>query len=147
MNLSLRSQLVRFCIAGAIAFVVDAGIVQALVGWQGWNPYGARVVSYLCAATTAWWLNRHYTFGAGDDPMHHEWVKYLLVNIAGGAVNYAAYAALVHGSDAVRAWPWIGVAVGSAAGLIVNFGFNKWLVFRRRIPRPPKVGEGGARRS
>ncbi len=127
----LASQLARFCIVGALAFVVDAGIVQALVGWRDWNPYLARLVSYLCAATTAWWLNRHYTFGAGEDPIHREWAKYLLVNVSGGAVNYAAYAALVLASDAVRAWPWIGVAVGSVAGLAVNFGFSKWLVFRR----------------
>lgn len=132
MNLSLRHQLVRFCIVGAVAFVVDAGVVQTLVGWQGANPYLARVVSYLCAATTAWWLNRHYTFGAGDDPMHHEWARYMVVNVGGGAVNYATYAALVMAFEIVRTQPWLGVAVGSVAGLVVNFGFNKWLVFRKR---------------
>jgi putative flippase GtrA len=132
LNLSLRHQLVRFCIVGAVAFVVDAGVVQALVGWQGANPYLARVASYLCAATTAWWLNRHYTFGAGDDPMHHEWARYMVVNVSGGAVNYAAYAVLVMAFEIVRSQPWLGVAVGSVAGMVVNFGFNKWLVFRKR---------------
>lgn len=127
----IGNQLVRFCAVGAAAFVVDAGAVEALVKLASWNPYLARVVSYLCAASFAWWLNRRYTFGAGQGPVHREWAKYLAVNISGGLVNYIAYAALVASFDFVRAWPWIGVAAGSAAGLLVNFAANKWYVFRR----------------
>ncbi|MCC7047642.1 MAG: GtrA family protein [Alphaproteobacteria bacterium] len=127
----MHRQLFRFCVVGAIAFVVDAGVVQALVVWAGWNPYLARLVSYLAAASTAWWLNRRFTFGAGDAPIHREWVRYLVVNTAGGVVNYASYAALVMASDIVRAMPALGVAAGSVAGLVVNFGLNRWLVFRR----------------
>ena len=57
-----------------LGFVVDAGIVQFLVReWQV-NPYEARLVSFLCAATTTWVFNRKITFsgraataaGAGD---------------------------------------------------------------------------------
>ncbi|MCC6469579.1 MAG: GtrA family protein [Alphaproteobacteria bacterium] len=127
----MHSQLFRFCVVGALAFVVDAGVVQALVVWGQWNPYLARLVSYLSAASTAWWLNRRFTFGAGDDPLHREWAKYLVVNTAGGLVNYATYAALVLASDLVRAMPALGVAAGSVAGLVVNFSLNRWLVFRR----------------
>ena len=130
----IGNQLVRFCVVGAAAFVVDASVVEALTKLAGWNPYLARVVSYLCAATSAWWLNRRYTFGAGQDAIHREWAKYLAVNISGGLVNYIVYAAMVASLDGVRAWPWIGVAVGSVAGLIVNFAANKWYVFRRQAP-------------
>jgi len=128
----IHSQLFRFCVVGAIAFVVDAGVVQALVAGAGWDPLLARVVSYLLAATTAWVLNRRFTFGAGSAPVHHEYAKYLLLNTAGGAVNYATYAAMVLSFDLVRTMPWIGVAFGSVAGLVVNFGLNRWIVFRRR---------------
>ena len=127
----IGNQLVRFCAVGAAAFVVDAGVVEALIKLASWNPYLARVVSYLCAASFAWWLNRRYTFGAGQGPVHREWAKYLAVNISGGLVNYVAYALLVAASDFVHAWPWIGVAAGSVAGLLVNFAANKWYVFKR----------------
>lgn len=127
----LKDQLLRFTAVGAAAFLVDAGVVEALTKLAAWNLYGARVVSYLAAATFAWWLNRRFTFGASDDPMHREWAKYLAANVAGGLVNYATYALLVFVSDGVRAWPWIGVAAGSAAGLLVNFAANKWYVFKR----------------
>jgi len=128
----IQGQLLRFCIVGAVAFLVDAGIVQGLVVWAQWNHYGARVLSYLAAASTAWGLNRRYTFGAGSAPIHREWLTYLAVNIGGGLVNYATYAALVLASDLVRAQPWLGVAAGSVSGLMVNFAANKWFVFRRR---------------
>jgi putative flippase GtrA len=130
----IHSQLFRFCVVGAVAFVVDAGVVQGLVAWREWDPFLARVVSYLAAATTAWWLNRRFTFGAGDAPIHREWMTYLAVNTAGGLVNYATYAALVLAADTVRAIPALGVAAGSVAGLAVNFALNRWLVFRRRGP-------------
>lgn len=112
--------------------MVDAGVVQALVVGAGWDPYLSRVISYLMAATTAWILNRRFTFGGSSDPIHREYAKYLVLNTAGGLVNYATYAAMVLSFDLVRAMPWIGVAFGSVAGLVVNFGLNRWIVFRRK---------------
>ena len=128
----IHSQLFRFCVVGAAAFLVDASIVQLLVVGHGWNPYAGRAVSYLAAATTAWLLNRRFTFGAGSDPIHHEYAKYLVLNTAGGLVNYGTYAAMVLTWDAVRQHPVLGVAAGSIAGLVVNFALNRWLVFRRK---------------
>ena len=55
-------QFLLFCIGGVIGFVVDAGIVQLLVRNFGFNPYGARLLSFLAAATTTWAFNRRYTF-------------------------------------------------------------------------------------
>ena len=130
----LHEQFWRFCAVGAAAFVVDAGIAQSLVSWAKWNPYVASGLSYLAAASVAWWLNRHFTFGASEAPMHREWATYLIVNASGGVVNVVTRYALMGALDTVRAWPWVGVAVGSVAGLIVNFAANKWYVFRRRAP-------------
>ncbi len=130
----LGEQFWRFCIVGAAAFVVDAGIAQALVSWAAWNAYLASGLSYLAAATAAWWLNRRFTFGASQAPAHREWATYLVVNASGGAVNVVVRYALIGAFETVRAWPWIGVAAGSVAGLLVNFAANKWYVFRRKAP-------------
>ena len=58
-----------------------------------------------------------------------EWFKFLAANAAGGLINYGVYAALVGTFDFVATWPVIGVAAGSAAGLIANFTLSKRLVF------------------
>jgi putative flippase GtrA len=52
-------------------------------------------------------------------------------NAIGGAVNYGVYAAIVTYTADAAAWPVIGVAAGSAAGLVFNFAVSKFWVFRR----------------
>ena len=58
-----------------------------------------------------------------------------MVMVVGGLVNYGVYAALIYWSETVRAWPVIGIAAGSLAGLLFNYSGAKKLVF------------GGAQRS
>lgn len=121
-----------FAFAGGLAFVVDAGVLHLLVG-VGLNPYAGRVLSFLCAVTATWWLNRTLTFSM---PRHvpasllREWGHYLVTQLGGFAVNYAVFAALVWTSALVRQWPVVGVAAGSVGGLLVNFALASRYVFK-----------------
>lgn len=125
-------QFALFCIAGVIGFVVDAGIVQALVVVGGFDPYLSRVVSFLCAMTTTWLFNRRYTFVASrDESLGREWLRYFIAMLGGLAVNYGIYAALVYSLPLVRIWPVLGVAAGSVAGLAVNYASSRYWVFGR----------------
>jgi putative flippase GtrA len=127
----LRKQILLFAIVGVIGFVVDAGIVQLLVREFAINPYGARVVSFLAAATTTWGFNRRYTFaGHSSGSRRRELLRYLIAMAFGFALNYGAYAACILFWPLVRGWPAIGVAAGSAAGAIVNFLSSKYWIFR-----------------
>ena len=106
-------------------------VVQALVSGFGMDAYSARLVSYLVAATAAWALNRRLTFAAGPRSGRlREWSRYLAVNLGGAAVNYAVYAALVMTVGYLARWPFIAVAVGSLAGMLVNFSLIGRWVFR-----------------
>ena len=58
----LRREAGLFAIGGVLGLLVDAGTVQALVGWGGWNPYLARVLTFMLAATVTWAWNRRHTF-------------------------------------------------------------------------------------
>lgn len=124
-------QFALFCIAGVIGFVVDAGIVQALVVIGGFDPYLSRVVSFLCAMTATWLFNRRYTFVAGrDEGLLMEWGRYFVAMLGGFALNYGIYAVLLYTFPLVRAWPVLGVAAGSVAGLMVNYNSSRYWVFR-----------------
>jgi putative flippase GtrA len=130
-------QLAWFCVSGALAFAVDAGVLQLLVSLAGMDPYSARVLSFLCAVTTTWLFNRRITFrGRSRLPLHREWALYVGTQLGGAAVNYAVYAALVYSFALVHAWPVLGVAAGSLAGLLVNFTAAKRVVFRGPPPAP-----------
>lgn len=127
----LRRQLVLFTLVGALGFVVDAGIVQVLVRRFAADPYLARLLSFLAAATTTWSLNRRYTFaGGGGGSRRREWLRYLVAMGGGFALNYGTYAVLVASWPLVREWPAIGVAAGSIAGAALNFLASKYWIFR-----------------
>lgn len=124
-------QFALFCVAGAIGFVVDAGLVQLLVRGGGFDPYASRVVSFLCAMTATWQFNRRFTFARqSGEGLLHEWARYGVAMLGGFAVNYGIYALMVWQWPLVREWPVIGVAAGSIAGLAVNYTSSRFWVFR-----------------
>ncbi len=128
---SAAQQLLRFALVGAAGFFVDAGALTLATKGFGLDLYSGRVFSYLCAATFTWICNRRFTFtGIDHRPAAVQWLRFLGANALGGAVNYGVYAALVTFSAIGAAYPVIGVAVGSAAGLIFNFAISKFWVFR-----------------
>lgn len=124
-------QFALFCVAGGLAFIVDAGVVQLMTSALDADPYAARLLSFLCAVTTTWWFNRRYTFAdATDARLSRQWLRYVGTQLGGFSVNYAAYAALLWMLPVVHRWPVIGVAAGSVAGLVVNFALARRFVFR-----------------
>lgn len=126
-------QLLLFCIAGTLGFVVDAGLVSLLVNGLGCDPYLGRLVSFVCAVVATFAFNRRYTFAAsGPQSLSTQFSRYLLAMTGGFVVNYGAYALLVWRVELVREWPVLGVAVGSVLGLAVNFLSSRYWVFRQR---------------
>lgn len=124
------NQLLRFCAVGACGFVIDAGILQILISGGATNPYLARIASFLLAASATWLLNRRYTFDVKHRPTHAEWARYVAFMMLGALVNYGAFAISIAYWELAKAHPWLGVALGSVAGLWVNFLTSRLLVFR-----------------
>lgn len=124
-------QFVRFAIVGGLGFFIDVGVLLFLMHLFGVGPYRGRVVSYLCAATATWWMNRHFTFSRRPDAHRgKEWLMFVVCSSLAGVLNYAAYALFVFlfGQS-----PWsaiIGVGLGACAGLLVNYTLSRRLVFR-----------------
>ncbi len=122
-------EFLSFVVVGAIGFGVDLGVLYLLAPYLGW--YGARVVSFIAAATATWALNRHFTFSErrSGASILREYAHYLLTMVAGALVNYTAYVLTLHWVGGPLA-PALGVAIGSCAGLAVNFLSARHLVFK-----------------
>lgn len=128
----LRRQLLHFALAGGLGFLVDASLVQGLVGLAGMDPYLARIPAVAAAILTTFAYNRAITFADRRGPrMLAEFGRYVLSCSAGLVANYAAYAAVLAGFPALREWPVAGVAVGALAGMVVNFAAARYFVFAR----------------
>ena len=124
--------MMLFAVGGVLGLLVDAGTVQALVAWGRWNPYLARVLSFLLAATVTWAWNRRYTFaerGSGRSAAA-EWLHWLALMGVGACVNYAIYAALLVAFEPLHRWPALAAAAGSAVAALVNFATARGVLFR-----------------
>ena len=60
-RLGLAAQLARFVVIGALSAVVDFGIYHLLYA-LGLYPSVAKAISFICGTTTAYLLNRRFTF-------------------------------------------------------------------------------------
>jgi putative flippase GtrA len=125
-------QFIRFGIVGGIGFGVDVGVLYFVLYDLGFGHYGGRVISYLAAATTTWYLNRNFTFiHARSENRSREWARFVALNTLGGMVNYFVYTAYISLHGVSMSAPAIGVAAGSLAGMIVNFLVSKHFAFIR----------------
>jgi len=133
----LTTQLLRFAAVGTVGFVVDATVLYAVADHLG--LYLGRLLSFWAAATVTWLLNRRYTFEPADRAdtpgggRVRQYARYIVSMLAGAAVNYLAYvAALQAGMHPIAA-----VALGSLAGLAINFCSARWMVFNQRKKHAP----------
>jgi putative flippase GtrA len=129
----LAREILLFAVGGVLGLLVDAAIVQVLVRDASWDPYLARVPSFLVAASVTWWWNRHFSFAhRRGSSRRREWGRWIAVMSVGAVVNYGIYAVLVALSATVRAWPAAGVAAGSAVAAVINFAGARSVVFKAR---------------
>ncbi len=128
---------IRFGLVGTAGFLVHATVLHVMVDFVGLNVYLGWLCGFAVAVTTTLSLNRAFTFRS---PSHHgPWrqaVIYLMVQGAGAAANFGAYAATLALLPVLRQALIAPLAVGSIAGLCLTFLGSKHIAFR-----PAKVAE------
>jgi putative flippase GtrA len=131
---ALLLQFFQFGVVGTLGFLLDFAVLTAAV-WLGTGPYWGRVLSYLVAATGVYALNRAWTFRdrrQASTDTGRQWGLYLVLNLAGFAVNYGTYAAITAWTEIGARHLVLGVAAGSVAGMFINFILNRQIVFRAK---------------
>jgi|ERR1700687_3175323 len=123
-------EFARFVCVGTGGFLVDASLVYVLRGLLG--LYGAGIAAYVGGSILTWMLNRSWTFRTRTktEPSFQQWLTYLTASSAGFVLNRGAFFAAITCSTFIAEHPIIGVAIGSIAGLMLNFTLNRAVVFR-----------------
>ncbi len=143
-SLPLHRQLLRFGAVGVAGLLVDLAVLYVLAPLLGW--YAGRVLSFVAAASTTWWLNRRFTFAASPAlstrpamSVRHEYARYMVSMLGGALVNYSVYVLTLLWIETHWA-PALGVALGSLAGMSLNFTAARHFVFGQfaRKPREPR---------
>ena len=129
-------QFIRFCIVGTIVFLIDALVFSAALALNIPTVL-ARCVSLAIALLSSWMLNRSYTF---QDRRAANWQGFILfgsTQLVGAGVNAITSLSLYSIWSLTHIYPWIAIAVGSIAGLAVNFSTAKFIAFGNRSTKIP----------
>lgn len=126
----MPGEVLRFGVVGSAGFTTDALLLMLLVQGLEWNPYAARLLSFLCGTALTWLLNRLFTFfrRAGEN-RRREYLRYLLVQTAGGAINLGVYSVVLPLLPPFELAPLLAMAAGSFSAMWLNFFGARYLAF------------------
>ncbi|MCF3642541.1 GtrA family protein [Rhizobium sp. TRM95111] len=119
-------RLLAFAVAGAIGFLVDAGMLALLLAATPLGPFLARIVAIATAMAVTWFVNRRVTFGRSPHSLASEGARYGGVGLSSALLNYAVYSGLV------LALPWLNpvlaVAAASAVAMVWSYlGYSRFV--------------------
>ncbi|QND40149.1 GtrA family protein [Rhizobium leguminosarum bv. viciae] len=121
-------KLIRFTIAGGIGFLVDAGILSALLHLTPLGPFLARLIAIAFAMAAHRAFNRSFTFDRTGRSLATEGFRYGSVGVTAALVNYGLYSALLLSLPVLQ--PLAAMVIASVASMIFSFfGYSRF-VFR-----------------
>ena len=119
-----------FVASGALAFCVDAGVMELGIRALQLPPLAARIASVACAVVTAWLAHRKLTFALTTRPTLSEFGRYVAAASATALVNYSVFAVILLGWPSVPALA--GLVAASCVATIFSYVSMRYGVFKRR---------------
>ncbi|MBA3020666.1 GtrA family protein [Propionicimonas sp.] len=129
---ALGLQLFRFVVTGGLAAVVDFGLLVALMNLFGFDPNLAKALSFVAGTTTAYLINRRWTFVA--EPSKRRFAAVVALYGLTFALQVGLFAVL---------FPWVfatwgsktlaqvvGFVIAQGVATTVNFIVQRSLIFR-----------------
>jgi putative flippase GtrA len=116
-----------FTTVGVVGFIVDAGILSALVHAWEWPHYAARVLSFAAAVTVTWSLNRRCVFAKTNDATR-EYGAYFGVQAIGAVINLGTYVVVILVLPSLARVPVLPLTAGAALGFLFNYSaLARWV--------------------
>lgn len=125
-------QLFRFVVTGGLSAVVDFGILVLLMH-LGLSHTPAKAISFVCGTTTAYLINRRWTFRA--EPSTRRFISVLILYATTFFVQVGLFA-LIFGLLTDRLpLIWVQVisfVIAQGVATTVNFIVQRTVIFRQR---------------
>ncbi|MBO6557428.1 MAG: GtrA family protein [Pseudomonadales bacterium] len=124
----LRSEFLRYVVAGCIAFICDFSILVFATEVMGVHYLVSNIAGYAVGLIVSYLLNIKFVFDHRryDDKQAHEFVYFTIIVIVGLGISEAVlWSATEHGN---LPYTWSKV-VSAAFVFMFNFVVKKWLLF------------------
>ncbi len=131
-RLALHQQLVRFVITGILSALVDFGLLVVLMNLAGLDHTPAKAISFVAGTTTAYLINRRWTFQS--DGSKRKFAAVVLLYGLTFVLQVGLFAVL---------FPWVlglwgsqtlaqvvGFVIAQGVATAVNFVVQRTLIFR-----------------
>ena len=131
-RLGLRTQLIRFVLTGGLSAVVDFGLLVALMNLAGLDHNTAKAISFVAGTTTAYLINRRWTFAS--DGSKRKFVAVVLLYGLTFVLQVGLFAVLypwvlgLSGSQTIA--QVVGFVIAQGVATTVNFVVQRGLIFR-----------------
>ena len=130
-QLPLGTQLLRFVATGGLSAIVDYGLLLALSA-LGLDPRAAKALSFVAGTTTAYLINRRWTFQA--EPSKRRFAAVVGLYAVTFAVQVGLFALLypwvLGWSGSVLAASTVGFVIAQGVATTVNFVVQRTVIFR-----------------
>jgi putative flippase GtrA len=128
-RIGLVGQIARFVLIGGFCALVDFGTYQLLLH-LGWWVHLAKALSFVAGTTTAFFLNRRFTFAAGSNGGLGQVGGFAVLYTVTFFVNVGTNALVLHllpesGWRVTLAW-----VVAQGLATVINFVMLRTVVFR-----------------
>lgn len=130
-RLPLGTQLLRFVVTGGLSAIVDYGLLLALSA-VGLDPRFAKMLSFVAGTTTAYLINRRWTFQA--QPSRRRFAAVVLLYGVTFAVQVGLFALLypwvLGWSGSMLVANTVGFVIAQGVATTVNFVVQRTVIFR-----------------
>ena len=131
-RLGLHTQLIRFVLTGGLSAVVDFGLLVALMNLAGLDHNTAKAISFVAGTTTAYLINRRWTFQS--DGSRRKFAAVVLLYGLTFVLQVGLFAVLfpwvfgLSGSQTLA--QVIGFVIAQGVATTVNFIVQRGMIFR-----------------
>jgi len=132
-NLPLQTQLVRFVLTGGLSAIVDFGLLVLLMHF-GLGHTPAKALSFVAGTTTAYLINRRWTFRA--EPSKRRFLAVVVLYAVTFALQVGLFSVLFSALTAQGlsrlTVQVVGFVIAQSVATTVNFVVQRAVIFRLR---------------